>query len=228
MSKKRVKREEGLAKARALSLHELFRDVPDASLRELEKNSQVQDCKAGHVFFHAGGDAQILFLLESGRVETYRTSGRKKLIVAELKPPSVFGEMGCLGAGIYHCSAQATETSRVRTIARADFDRVQREYPAVTRQLLDLVGGRFLNVLMDLDATSFSLLLPRIAKWLLERAEADCIENVTHEMMAQHLRVYRESVTAALGELRKAGIIAVERKRIRVMDRSRLERAARE
>ena len=43
-----------------------------------------------------------------------------------------------------------------------------------------------------------------------------------------HLRVYRESVTAALGELRKAGIIAVDRKRIRVLNRIRLERASRE
>jgi CRP-like cAMP-binding protein len=43
-----------------------------------------------------------------------------------------------------------------------------------------------------------------------------------------HLRVYRESATAALGELKKAGIIEVERKRIRIVHLNRLERAARE
>jgi CRP-like cAMP-binding protein len=51
---------------------------------------------------------------------------------------------------------------------------------------------------------------------------------LTHKEIAQHLRVYRESVTAVLGELRKAGIIQVDRKRIRILHRARLERAARE
>jgi CRP-like cAMP-binding protein len=51
---------------------------------------------------------------------------------------------------------------------------------------------------------------------------------MTHKELAQHLRVYRESATTALGELKKAGIIAVERKQIRILSRARLERAARE
>ena len=54
------------------------------------------------------------------------------------------------------------------------------------------------------------------------------MEDLTHRQIAEHLRVYRESVTAALGKLRKAGIIAVDRKHIRILNRFRLERAARE
>ena len=49
--------------------------------------------------------------------------------------------------------------------------------------------------------------MPRIAGLLLERAQEDSVEDLTHQEIAQHLRVYRESVTAALGELRKAGIM---------------------
>ena len=54
------------------------------------------------------------------------------------------------------------------------------------------------------------------------------MNDLTHQKIGQKLRVCRESVTTALGELRKAGIIAVDRKRIRVLDRARLERASRE
>jgi DNA-binding transcriptional regulator LsrR (DeoR family) len=67
--------------------------------------------------------------------------------------------------------------------------------------------------------------MPRL---LLQKAEGDCVQGITHKEIAEHLRVYRESVIAALGELRKAGIIAVERKQIRILHRARLERAARE
>jgi CRP-like cAMP-binding protein len=101
-------------------------------------------------------------------------------------------------------------------------------FPSVTRRLLDLVSARFVRVLLDLEATSFRHLIPRLAKLLLESAEGDLIRGLTHREIAEHLRVYRESATAALGELRKAGIIAVERKQIRILQRARLERAARE
>jgi CRP-like cAMP-binding protein len=62
---------------------------------------------------------------------------------------------------------------------------------------------------------------------LLQKAEGDCVQGITHKEIAEHSRVYRESATAALGELCNAGIIAVKRKRIRILHRARLERAAR-
>ena len=63
-----------------------------------------------------------------------------------------------------------------------------------------MVNERFLHVLLDLEATSFRQLIPRIASFLLERAKEDCVRNMTHREIAQHLRVCRESATAALGE----------------------------
>ena len=161
-------------------------------------------------------------------MQTFRTSGTHKLIIAELKPPAIFGEMAFVGQCMYHCSAQTTEPSRIRIIDRAELETLLDQYPVITRRLLDLVSERFVRVLLDLEATSFRQLLPRIASLLLERAQGECIEDLTHKEIAQRLRVYRESVTTALGELRRAGIIAVDRKRIRVLNRLRLERASRE
>jgi CRP/FNR family transcriptional regulator len=228
VSKERTIQSERLVEAVSLAAIDLFRDLPPSCLRSLQKSSVVQDFRAGHVFFRTGESGHALFLLEKGRVQTSRTSGTKKLIIAELEPPAVFGEMGCVGQCTYHCSAQAIELSRIRTISRADVGNLLEKYPSVTRQILNLVSERFVHVLLDLEATSFQHLMPRIAKLVLDRAEGDCIHNMTHQEIAQHLRVYRESATAALGELRKAGIIAIERKQIRIIDRARLERVARE
>ncbi len=194
----------------------------------LEERSAVRDYRAGHVFFRPGETGQMLFLLERGQVQTFRTTGAKKLIIAELKPPAVFGEMGCVGQCMYHCSALATEPSRIRSISRTDLEALLEEYPQVTRRLLELVSERFVKVLLDLEATSFRHLIPRLAKLLLESADGECVRDMTHREMAEQLHVYRESATTALGELRRAGILAIERKQIRIIDRARLERAARE
>jgi CRP/FNR family transcriptional regulator, cyclic AMP receptor protein len=228
VSERRPQGTESLVEAASFSATDLFKDLPAACVQALEKGSEVRDFRAGHAFFHPGETGQVLFLLEKGRVQTFRTSGTKKLIIADLKPPAVFGEMGCIGQCMYHCSAQTSEPSRIRTISRADLEALLDQYPVLTRRLLDLVSQRFVHVLLDLEATSFRHLVPRMARLLLERAEEDCIRDMTHKELAQHLGVHRESATAAIGELRKAGIIAVERKRIRIVQRARLERAARE
>ena len=161
-------------------------------------------------------------------MQTFRRSGARKLVIADLKPPAIFGEMAFVGQSMYHCSAFATRASRIRIIRRAELEVILDRYPILTRRLLDVVSERFLRVLLDLEATTSRQLLPRIAGLLLECAQGDQIRGLTHEEIAQRLHVYRESVTTALGELRKAGIIAVNRKSIRVLNRLRLERASRE
>jgi len=210
------------------SVVDLFEGLPETCLRAIEERSKVGDFRAGHVFFRPGQRGEVLFLLENGMVQTFRMSGARKLIIAELRAPAVFGEMGCVGQCVYYCCAQATEPSRVRVILRSDLDTLLEQYPTVTRRLLDLVSNRFFRVLMDLDATSSRNLIPRLADLLLERADGGLVRNMTHKELAHHLHVYRESATAALGELKKAGIIEIKRKQIRILHRLRLERAARE
>jgi CRP-like cAMP-binding protein len=214
--------------AAAPSALELFQGLPAACLQAIEERSRVRDFPVGHVFFKTAETGKALFLLEKGAVQTFRTSGGKKLIIAELKSPAVFGEMGCVGQGLYHCCAQAAKPSRVRTVSRSDLEALLQQHPIILRRLLDLVSRRFVHVLMDLDATSFQQLIPRLANLLLEIADGDLIQDITHKELAQRLHVYRESATAALGELKKAGIIEVKRKQIRILHRARLQRAARE
>jgi CRP-like cAMP-binding protein len=211
----------------ALSVIQLFEGVPEAFLCALEKRTKILQVGAGHVFFRPGERGAVLYSLEHGHAQTYRISGEEKLIIEDLKPPAIFGEMGCVGARVYHCFAQTMEPCRVRVLSRAQLEGLMRQFPSVTRRLLDLVSARFVRVLLDLEATSFPQLIPRLAQLLLDRADGEHgIHGMTHREMAEHLRVYRESATAALGEL--AGIVLVERKQIRILDRTRLERAARE
>jgi len=221
-------REESMVEAGAFSAVELFHGLPASCLRTLEKNSRVREFAAGHVFFRPGESGDVLFLLEKGRVQTFRESSRKKLTIAELKAPAVFGEMACIGQGMYHCAAETVTASRIRTISRKDLEAVLDQVPALTRRLLELVGERFVRVLRELDGAALRNLIPRLASLLLERAEGEVVRGVSHQELAERLGVYRESATAALGQLRNAGIVTVGRREIRILQRTRLERAARE
>ena len=60
---------------------------------------------------------------------------------------------------------------------------------------------------------------------VVRKAENGLVAGMTHKELAELLGLHRESITATLGELRRAGIITIQRKTIRILQRERLERA---
>jgi len=100
--------------------------------------------------------------------------------------------------------------------------------PHVAHKLVDLMSERCVHFLHKMETLALKGLIPRLATLLLEKAEHDVVAGMTHKDMADHLAVHRESITATLGELRRAGIITIERKTISILQRQRLERATQE
>ena len=211
-----------------LSGIDLFKCLPDSCLEALEKESNALNCSAGHLFFQPEQTGRVLFVLETGSVRTFRTYGDRKLTIAVLQPPAVFGVMGCFGQGKYLSSAEALENSRVRMISRDSIQSLLECAPHVTHKIVDLMSERCVHFLHKMEHFARKGLIPRLAALLLEKAENGVVAGMTHKELAEHLGLHRESITATLGELRKAGIIMIKWKTIRILHRERLERAAQE
>ncbi len=211
-----------------LSGIDLFKELPDSCLASLKKDSHALDCSAGHQFYAAGQTGRMLFVLEKGSVRTFRTYGGKRLTIATLRPPAIFGVVGCFGQGRYQSSAEALQASRVRVISCESIQALLECAPHVAHRFVDLMSERFVNFLNRMETLARKGLIPRLATLLLEKAENDVVAGMTHKELADHLGLHRESITTTLGELRMAGIIATKRKTIFILQRERLERAAHE
>lgn len=211
-----------------LSEIDLFKHLPDSCLEVLEKDSHLLNCSAGYLFFQPEQTGRVLFVLETGSVRTFKAYGDKKLTIAVLQPPAIFGVMGCFGQGKYLSSAEALEDSRVRMIPRDSIESLLECAPHVTHKIVDLMSERCVHFLHRMEILARKGLIPRLATLLLEKAEHGVVAGMTHKDLAGHLDVHRESITATLGELRRAGIITIERKTIRILHRERLQRAAQE
>ncbi len=211
-----------------LSGIDLFKHLPGSCLEALEKDSNLLNCSAGHLFFQPEHTGRVLFVLETGSVRTFRIYGGRKLTITVLQPPAIFGVMGCFGEGKYLSSAEALEASRVRMISRESFLALLEFAPHVTHKLVDLISERCVHFLHKMETLARKGLIPRLATLLLEKAENGVVAGMTHKDLADHLGLHRESITATLGELRRAGIITIERKAVRILQPERLERAAQE
>ena len=214
--------------ASRLSEIDLFRQLPDSCLEALEKDSNVLNCGAGHLFFQPDQIGRMLFVLEKGSVRTFRTYGEKTLTITVLQPPAIFGVIGCFGQGKHISSAEALEASRVRMISRDRVQALLERFPQVTNKLVDLMSERCVYFLQRMESLARKGLIPRLATLLLEKAQNGVVVGMTHKNLADHLGLHRESITATLGELQSAGIISIKRKTIRILNQERLERAAQE
>lgn len=207
---------------------DLFKQLPDSCLEALEKDSNVLNCSAGHLFFQPEQTGRVLFVLEKGSVRTFRTYGDRTLTITVLQPPAIFGVLGCFGQGKYYASAEALQASRVRMISRDSIQALLECAPPVVHKLVDLMSERCVHFLHRMETLARKGLIPRLATLLLEKAENGVVAGMTHKQLAEHLGLHRESITATLGELRRAGIIAMQRKTIRILQPERLERATQE
>jgi CRP/FNR family transcriptional regulator, cyclic AMP receptor protein len=211
-----------------LSEIDVFKQLPDSCIEALEKDSRVLNHSAGYLFFQPEQTGRVLFVLERGSVRTFRTYGDRKLTIMVLQPPTIFGVMGCFGQGKYICAAEALEESRVRIIPRDSIEALLECAPHIAHKLVDLMSERCAQLLHKMEALARKGLIPRLATLLLEKAENGVVSGMTHKVLADHLGLHRESITSTLGELRRAGIVTIERKTIRILHRERLERATRE
>ena len=206
---------------------DLFRDFTPEEMQEVARVTATRAFSKGRVLYTPGETGEALFLLREGAVQIYRMSAEgRKLVIAHLLPFSFFGEMSCIGQGMYDTYAEVNgrfldshdELRRPRT------DALQK--PQVARRILEAFGRRASKPSGSSKTSPSKGMAARVAALLLREAEGDEVVGLSHQDLAERLGVYRETATNALNELKSASIIRIGRKRISIIDRERLRRAA--
>ena len=206
---------------------DLFRDFSAEEMREVERVTATRRFQRGAVLYTPGETGEALFLLREGAVQIYRMSPEgRKLVIAHLLPFSFFGEMTCIGQGMYDTYAEVTEDSVLLLMNCADLERLLVSKPQVARRILEAFGRRVLEAERQLEDIAFKGMAARVAALLLREADDGEVRGLSHQDIAERLGVYRETATNALNELKNASIIRIGRRHISILDRRRLERVA--
>ncbi len=215
-------------RAEGVPAADLFEGFTAEELEEVRRVTTARSFQKGQVIYTPGETGEALFLLRSGAVQIYRMSPEgRKLVIAHLLPFSFFGEMSCIGQGMYDTYAEVTEDSQVILMNCAVLERLLTTKPQVARRILEAFGRRVVEAERQLEDIAFKGMTARVAALLLREADGGGeLSGLSHQDIAERLGVYRETATNALNELKAAGLISIGRKRVSILDRRRLERVA--
>jgi len=207
---------------------DLFQGFTEEEMREVERVTHLRTFPRGRVLYTPGETGEALFLLRAGAVQIYRISPEgRKLVIAQLLPFSFFGEMSCIGQGMYDTYAEVIEDSVVLTMNCAVLERLLMTRPQIARRILEAFGRRVLEAEQQMEDLAFKGVAARVAALLLREADGGGeVRGLSHQDIAERLGVYRETATNALNELKAAALIATGRKRITILDAAGLRRAA--
>lgn len=211
----------------------IFGELDDPSIARLASHCVPRTVGTGFVLFTAGEACRGLYIIESGRVRIYRISaeGREQVLHIE-GPGRPVAELPLFDGGAYPASAVTMEESRLLFLPRADFEHLYRSNPDFAQSIIRALGKRLRHLVHVTETLAFRDVAARLAMLLAGYAETsgrsgpDGIEltlDRTQEQLALEIGAARESVSRALKQLQKRGLLVpVDRDRVVIPDLAKL------
>lgn len=187
--------------------------------------------RGSHVFL-ANDPGQCIFYLESGLVKIYHLSAEGTPIIFWFcVPGDLFGAGGITGSFKQSVYGEAMERSMVRTVSRDQFEDLLQSYPRLAINVIKLMGARLRLACDSMVDLVTQRVETRVAGLLLRLAE-NCGETtpegirikarITHQEMADMIGTTRQSVNEGLHRFCRENWIAMDGRRIFILDEAAL------
>lgn len=183
---------------------------------------QARQVAAGTVLFAAGTGPAGVWLIRSGRVELAIGSGRRRSVLAVLRPGDVDGDIPMLLGMAPPYTARAIEAVECLYLTPGDFERLMAGHGRLARRWLTSVAARHAQSQNRLISLLGANLTAQTARLLLDEADEQANISLSQSTIAAMLGARRPSVNKVLGELAHAGLIEVSYRSITLLDRERL------
>jgi CRP-like cAMP-binding protein len=204
----------------ALPSRNLKRLMPELEQIRCERAQilMAADSPLDHVYFPDSGVVSVVAVYADGSIIEMATVGREGFTDVQ----AVFGAKRSSVQLLVQIPGNAAKMSR------AAFTRAMGAMPAF-RSVMDAYVQAFLEqVMVSVACNGAHSLKQRLARWLLmmrDRSDGDALP-ITQSLLAEMLGVQRPTITNAVRELERAGLIEGGRRRVTILDRKGLTKAS--
>lgn len=213
-----------------LASSEFLRGLDDFSLAALARNASWKVFATDAVVFWEGDHETNLYYLQYGLLKILKSSpdGRTQ-ILRHVHAGEIFNEIGVLAKHPNPASAVALEESGVWLIPRQSIEQALLENPRMALQIIESMAVKFTDLVSLAADLSLKSVKARLASLLLEQAEDGTIRRrswSTQAEMAARLGTVPDVLSRILREWTKTGVIEMDRRQIRILDREALTEQA--
>ena len=211
----------------------VFRDLPDKEKEFLLQNHSCISLKKGEMILHEGNRAAGVYCLASGKVKVYKEGiGGREQIIRMVRPQGLIGFAAFISGNAYSASAVAIEESGVCHFDKEPFMKLIRRNPDLSMKLMRMMAIE----LSFSNGRTISLtqkhIRGRLAESLLVLRDTYGVENdgrtikayVSREDLACFSNMTTSNAIRTLSMFASESVIALDGKKISIVDPARLEK----
>jgi CRP/FNR family transcriptional regulator/CRP/FNR family cyclic AMP-dependent transcriptional regulator len=211
----------------------LFKTLPERDILAICDIMIPRKFNSGEVIVREEDEqGQTFFLIVSGVVNVgVITPEGKQTILATMRRGDFFGEMTLLDGEPRSASVIAAEPCVLFMLYRNAFMEILEKYPKITVQMLIEMSRRLRRSNRHINTLSLMSVYGRVADVLLRlaRDQGQRIGSMvvipnrpTHQHMADMASTSRETVSRIISQLQKKHYIAIDRKKLVILDEEKL------
>lgn len=206
-----------------------------ATLKDLAAERKTRTMARKEIIFHEGDELRSIFLINSGKVRTFKMNNDGKEFVTGLHGPGDFlGYMSVLEGGRVNESAETLEDSELALIPREDLLTLLYKDRDVSMRFIKMLTKEVKESEQRLLELAYATVRQRVAQALLRLRDtygADPDQGlglrISREDLATVVGTATESLIRTLSDLKSDGLIEVQGRDIRIKDARALEKLAR-
>lgn len=220
--------------AEILSRQPLFFGLSEAELQQIAQTTREYRVQKNEIIFQKGESPRGMHLVVMGQIKLAIPSpqgGEKVMHI--VNPGQSFGEAVTFLDRPYPLSAQATQDSIVLLIDKQSLLDAIDENPKLARKMLASLSIRLHELMGDIENCALRTSVQKVAGYLAQECRnaepGPCQVELgsSKQTLAARLNLAPETLSRVLGQLGKDGIIEVHGRKIEILDRARLDEAAR-
>lgn len=190
---------------------------------------KISSFKKDEPIFNEGDHANNVYLILKGVVKCYKLDEQgKELITALCSADEFLGFTSLMDNLPYQEYAMAIEDVEIAGIARSELKTILEENQKVSLEMLEVMAVNILEIKKQLLQMAYSSVRKKTAQTLLQFAKAmkkgakESLE-INRGDLAHVAGVATESLIRTLSDFKNEGLIAVENRKIKILDLESLE-----
>lgn len=212
----------------------LFRPLDPETRAEIAGRARRRSFRRGDTVFRTGDAGHALMAILAGTVRiSFLTAAGREVVLADLGPGDIFGEIAVLDGGERSADAQVLTDCEILELPRGEVLSLLAQRPQACLDLLALVCRRVRLSDQRMADIAFLDIPARIAKALIARSPPSLPSGEVRIAMSQAelaamVGATREAVNRQLRDWQKRGLVEIQRRSIHILRGSELAMIAAE